>query len=271
MSLPPLPGPFWLVGCGNMAGSMLEGWMAAGMDPAMITVVRPSGQSVGHGIRVLTTLPEDEVPALVLLGMKPQKLGEVAPILSPVLEAETILISILAGTRQESLKAFFPGPRTIIRAMPNTPVRLHKGAIGLFSDTDEGRARALVESVMASLGTAEWIDDEGSFDLVTALSGSGPAFLYRFIDALARAAAELGLPQAQAERLALATVEGAAALAGERGESPAALADRVASPGGSTRAGLTVLDGEERLLALLKDTLAASVRRNRELAAMTQR
>ena len=270
MSLPPLPGPFWLIGCGNMAGAMLDGWMAAGMNPQRITVVRPSGKDVGHGIRVLPVLPEDEVPALVLLGVKPQKLGEVAPILAPVLEAETILVSILAGIRLPSLHDLFPKPRTIIRAMPNTPVRLRKGATGLITDSSDPGACDMVEALMSLLGAVEWIADEDSLDLVTALSGGGPAFFFRFVDALARAASKLGLPEEQASRLSLAMVEGATALAAERTETPTELANRVASPGGSTRAGLDRLDGEERLLALLKDTLAASVARNRELAALTQ-
>lgn len=270
MSLPPLPGPFWLIGCGNMAGAMLEGWMSAGMDPARVTVIRPSGKTVGHGIRVLTALPEDEVPALVLLGVKPQKLAEVAPTLAPVLEPQTILVSILAGTRLDALHALFPNPRTIVRAMPNTPVRIHKGAIGLVSGSGDEVARALVEGLMAGLGAAEWVADEALFDLVTALSGSGPAFLYRFIDALGQAGAELGLPDDQARRLALATVEGAAALAAERLETPAILTDRVAAPGGTTRAGLDILDSEGGLVALLKQTLSASAQRSRELAALTQ-
>ncbi|WP_226372668.1 pyrroline-5-carboxylate reductase [Allosphingosinicella flava] len=270
MSLPPLPGPFWLIGCGNMAGAMLDGWMAAGMDPARITVVRPSGKEVGHGVRVLPVLPEDEVPALVLLGVKPQKLDEVAPMLAPALEPRTILVSILAGTRADTLRARFAAPRTIVRAMPNTPVRLHKGVVGLFAKDGDRDARTLVQDLMATLGAAEWVEDEDLFDLVTALAGSGPAFLYRFIDALGQAAADLGLPGEQAARLALATVEGASALAAERAESPAMLADRVASPGGSTRAGLDILDREDGLAALLKETLSASAQRNRELAAMTQ-
>lgn len=270
MSLPPLPGPFWLIGCGNMAGAMLEGWMGAGMNPEQLTVVRPSGKDVGYGIRVLRALPEDEVPALVLLGMKPQKLGEVAPILAPVLEPETIVVSILAGTRLSTLHALFPKPRTIVRAMPNTPVRVHKGATGLVSDSNDEPARDLVTNLVGALGAAEWIEEEKLFDLVTALSGSGPAFAYRVIDALGQAGAELGLPEDQARRLALATVEGAVALASQRLETPAELADRVAAPGGSTRAGLDVLDRSGRLFDLLKETLAASVQRNRELAALSE-
>jgi pyrroline-5-carboxylate reductase len=120
---------------------------------------------------------------------------------------------------------------------------------------------------MQPLGLVEWIADEKQFDLVTALAGSGPGFVYRFIDALAEGAAALGLPADQARRLALATVEGSALLAARSDESPAALADKVASPGGSTRKGLDVLDERRALASLLRETLAASARRNAEMAA----
>lgn len=262
-----LPGPFWLIGCGNMAGAMLEGWLAAGIDPSQISVIRPSGRPVAEGVRVLTVLPEDEVPAVVLLGVKLGLLDEIATKLAPAVDGRTILISILAGVEQLSLRSRFPACDAIIRAMPNTPVRLRKGAIGLYSDSGDSDALHKVERLMQMLGTVEWIADEPLFDAVTALSGSGPAFVFRFIDALAEAGASFGLPREQAERLALATVEGAGALAASGSESPADLANRVASPGGSTRKGMDVLDRDERLVALLRETLEASILRNREMAA----
>src|SRR5947209_14449319 len=155
-----LAGPLFLIGCGNMAGAMLAGWLDAGADPGEITVVRPSGRPAGEGVRVLTALPEDEVPALVLLGVKPQKLDEVAPALVPVLAPETILISILAGVEVAALRQRFPAPRAIVRAMPNTPVALRKGVVGLHSDGAGPAARATVEHLMTALGHVEWIDDE---------------------------------------------------------------------------------------------------------------
>jgi pyrroline-5-carboxylate reductase len=254
-----------------MAGAMLDGWLSAGVDPAQISVVDPYAAAVPEGVRRLDTLPQDEVPAMVLLGVKPQKLDDVAPALAPVMDPRAILISMLAGTELGSLRARFPACRTIVRVMPNIPVRLHKGAIGLLGDGLDPKAREVVTGLMKVLGAVEWFDDEALFDVVTALSGSGPAFLYRFIDALAQAAAELGLPQAQAERLALATVEGSAALAAAASDSPAQLAERVASPGGSTRMGLDVLDRDRALVRLLHSTLDAAVRRNREMAAEARR
>ena len=261
------PGPFWLIGCGNMAGAMLDGWVRAGMDPAGITIIDPYRQSGPPGVRLLAQVPPGDAPALVLLGVKPQKLDEVAPSLAPALSANTILISILAGTELAALHERFPNVNRIVRAMPNIPARLGKGAIGLYGDGLDEAAREIVEALMGRLGLVEWLSAEALLDAVTALSGSGPAFLYRFIDALADAGAATGLPPDQAARLALATVEGAAALAAAADESPTTLADRVASPGGSTREGLNVLDSDARLTDLLRDTLEAAVRRNQEMAA----
>ena len=267
MADPLLPGPLWLVGCGNMGGAMLGGWIASGVDPGHVSVVRPSGRSVGHGVRVLADYPEDEVPALVLLAMKPHQLDLVAPALAPILDPYTILLSILAGVEQASLRARFPAPATIVRAMPNLPVRLGKGVVGLFSDSDDLTARAIVTGLAAALGHAEWFEDEQSFELAGVLTGAGPAFLFRFIEALGIAAAELGLSADQAARLATAMVEGAAALAAQSPEGPAALARRVASPGGTTQAGLAVLDEDRALLDLVQRTLDAARRRSLEMAA----
>ncbi len=260
-----LPGPLFLIGCGNMAGAMLKGWLDAGADPGEITVVRPSGRSAGEGVRVLTALPEDEVPAIVLLGVKPQKLDEVAPALAPVLARETILVSILAGVEVAALRQRFLAPRTIVRAMPNTPVALRKGVIDLYGEGDAHAFRA-VERLMATLGHAEWFEDEASFALAGHLTGAAPAFLFRFIDALTEAAAALGLPEDQARRLAVHMAEGASALAAASDVSPTDLARRVASPRGTTEAGLNVLDAEGGLRPLLLRTLDASRRRGMEMA-----
>ena len=267
MADPLLPGPLWLVGCGNMAGAMLARWLEEGVDPAHVSVIRPSGAPCAPGIRVTTSYPEDEVPAIVLLGMKPYQLDVVAPPLAPILDQETILVSILAGVELASLRARFPAPRTIIRAMPNLPVRIGKGAIGLTSDSADMVARTLVTGLMAVLGHAEWFDDETGFQLAGHLTGAGPAFLFRFVDALAAAAEQLGLPFEQAQRLAIKMAEGAAALAARSEEDPETLARKVASPGGTTEAGLAILDADRALADLVARTLAASRGRGLEMAA----
>lgn len=271
MADPLLPGPLWLVGAGNMGSAMLDGWIAGGVDPAHVSVVRPSGESVGHDIRVTRTWPEDEVPAIVLLAMKPHLLDVVAPGLAPILDPQTILVSILAGVESASLRARFPAPRTIVRAMPNLPVRLGKGVINLFSDSEDVTARAIVTGLMAALGHAEWFEDQDNFQTAGILTGAGPAFVFRFVEALAHAAADLGLPPDQAARLATAMVEGAASLASASDETPQRLAERVASPGGTTEAGLRVLDADQALFDLVAETLEAARTRSQQMAAEARR
>jgi pyrroline-5-carboxylate reductase len=266
-----LPGPLWLIGCGNMAGAMLARWLDCGIDRGEITVVRPSGVAPAPGVRTLTAPPEDEVPAMVLLGVKPGKLDDVAPALAPALDPNTILVSILAGVELASLRARFAAPRTIVRAMPNTPVSLGKGVVELIAAGADAVTRGAVDDLMAPLGHREWFEDEALFALAGHLSGAGPAFLFRFIDALAAAGAELGLPEDQAARLARAMVGGAAALAADAPQPPSELARRVASPGGTTEAGLKVLDDGEALRKLVRATLDASRRRGIEMAAAARR
>jgi pyrroline-5-carboxylate reductase len=258
-------GAIWLIGCGNMAGAMLSRWLAMGLDPARVTVVDPALPDVG--VRVLTALPEESAPDMLMLGVKPQGLADVAPGLQTA-STGALLLSILAGTTTAILKKQFPAARGVARIMPNLPVAIGKGAVALYADAAVEDHNS-VTNLVAPLGLVEWIDDETLFDAVTALSGSGPAFLYRFIDALAQGGAALGLPADQAARLALATVEGAALTAAASPDSPASLAEKVASRGGSTRAGLNVLDADNALETLVAATLAAAEARNRELAALT--
>lgn len=268
---PAREGAIWLIGCGNMAGAMLHGWLDAGMPAARFTVVRPSGATPAPGVRTLTALPIDEpAPAMVMLGVKPAKLDDVAPALAPLLAPDTLLLSILAGVEIASLRARLPAPAAVVRAMPNLPVRLRAGVTGLFASGLDATGRDTVTALMAKLGLAEWVDDEAALDAVSVLAGSGPAFVYRFIDALADAGADIGLGAGQARRLALATAEGAARLAAAAQASPAVLADQVASPGGSTRKGLDVLDGDDALRRLVARTLAASRRRVEEMAAQAR-
>ena len=262
------PAHLFLVGCGNMAGQMLARWLACGLDPADVTVLRPSGRPVADGVQVVTEYPSS-LPAdtTVLLGMKPYQLSDVATALAPLCTEDTRIISILAGTPLVELRRRFPVAQDVIRAMPNLPVVLGQGVVALHADNRASQAgRIAAEALMATLGLVEWIEDEGQFNEVTALSGCGPAFLFRFIDAFARAAEAIGLSADQAARMALATVQGSANMAAQASDSPAVLADRVASPGGMTREGLNVLDADDRLLKLLTDTLTATRDRGEEIA-----
>lgn len=258
MSLSQAAGRLLLVGCGNMAGAMLTRWLAAGLDPAQVTAVSPSGRPMPDGVRSLPAIPDTPFDT-ILLALKPQQISQVRDALAGHRPAR--LISILAGVEVATLRGL-TGATAVVRAMPNLPVAFGKGVVALHGDADPA-----VEALMAPLGLVEWIADEALFDVVTALAGSGPGFLARYVDAMAAAGAALGLPKDQAARLALAAIEGSAAWIAADGASPAALAERVASPGGSTRAGLNVLDRDDALVRLLTETLRAATIRNAEMAA----
>ena len=266
MSFP--DGPIWLIGCGNMAGAMLRRWLAEGLDPAQVTVITRSGKRGPEGVRSLTELPVDERPAVLMMGFKPQQLDDIAPTLAHL--QPSLLLSILAGVEEQALSARIPAG-AIVRMMPNLPVAIGRGVTALFTRSADPMVRSAAEALARPLGLAPWVEDEAQFDAVTALAGCGPAFVFRFVDAMARAGAALGLDPGLAEQLALATVDGAGAMAIASDATPGVLADRVASPGGSTREGLNVLDADGALMRLMADTLAASERRNREMAAAARR
>ncbi|WP_033921368.1 pyrroline-5-carboxylate reductase [Sphingomonas sp. 37zxx] len=268
----------WLVGAGNMGGAMLRCWIASGMPADRVTVIDPGLPPVPKGVTVLadapdTALPGVPTPDIVVLAVKPQLIDQALPGLRkgampvPVPVPVPLLVSILAGVELSTLAQRFAAD-SVVRAMPNLPVAIGKGVVALHGDA---AGRAAAEALMAPLGLVEWIEDEALFDVVTALSGSGPGFTYRFIDALAKGGASLGLPADQALRLARATVEGSAIMAANAEENPSVLADRVASPGGSTREGLNVLDADDSLVTLVTRTLAAATRRNAEMAAAARR
>jgi pyrroline-5-carboxylate reductase len=259
-----------LVGCGNMAGAMLEGWLAGGLDPARFTVVEPAEKALPQGIVHRRSLPASGDFDAVLLGVKPQMLGDVAPAVAKLAQGGTAVLSLLAGVELATLAARFPAAGAHVRMMPNLAVALGKAPIALAERGLDEPGRAALVALMQPLGSPEWVE-EADFDLVTALAGSGPAFVYRFIDALAEGAAELGLSRDQAGRMALAMVEGAAALAAASPHDPGELARRVASPGGTTRKGLEVLDADDALARLVTATLRAARDRGAELAAEARR
>lgn len=257
-------------GCGNMGGAMLKGWLAGGIAPQAFTVVDPYLDAAPDGVRLLGTAPVGEAAFdVVLLGFKPQQLPDAAEVVRPFVGPDTLLLSILAGVDLATLRASFPDARAIVRVMPNLAAALGKSPIALVGDADEA-AKAETDALMAPLGQAEWLSGEDQMDLVTALAGSGPAFVYRFIDALAQGAAALGLPREQADRLALSMVEGAAMLAAASEHSPGELARRVASPGGVTQVGIDVLDADDHLVRLIEDTLRGARDRSAEMTEMAR-
>jgi pyrroline-5-carboxylate reductase len=261
----------WVVGCGNMGGAMLRRWLGTGTDPRTVTVIDPQRPAMPDGVTVLAEpLAMLPPPDIVLLGVKPQLLDLITPVIAPLLGVNSILISILAGIKLAPLRERFTHPHIIIRAMPNMPVALGKGVVALCTEDRPAAEAAGVGALMAPLGLTEWMDAETQFDAVTALSGSGPAFVYRFIDALAAGGAALGLAPEQALRMALAMTEGAAASAAAASVSPGELARQVASPGGTTERGLDVLDEDRALASLVTATLRAAADRSKEMAALAE-
>ncbi|WP_017664330.1 pyrroline-5-carboxylate reductase family protein [Porphyrobacter sp. AAP82] len=247
-----------IIGCGNMGGAMLAGWLAAGRPAARFAVLDPGLAHAPEGVALYRDAAE--VPGThdaVLLGFKPQQLAALGPGLQALTAGRTAC-SLLAGITLDQLAEAFPQAAAHLRVMPNLAARINKSPVILAARGLDAAARDSAFALFDALGSAVWLEDEAQFDLVTALAGSGPGFVYRFIDALAGAAIDLGLDEATAAALALATVEGASALAAASGAAPATLADRVASPGGMTREGLNVLDEGAALRRLLAATLAAT-------------
>jgi len=259
------PASLWLIGCGNMGGAMLRGWIASGIPSTSITVIDPQLHSLPAGITCIPHVVPGS-PDVLVLAVKPQMMAEVAGEFAAAGVRAELLISVLAGVEEAVLGEHFAAGE-VVRAMPNLPGSIGQGVVALHSSGAGPDRRAQAEALMRPLGLVEWISAEPLFDAVTALSGSGPGFVYRFIEAMADAGIALGLPADQAQRFAIATVEGAAALADRAADSPAMLAERVASPGGTTRAGLDVLDHDNALKRLVHETLTAAARRSAELAA----
>ena len=255
-----------LVGCGNMAGAMLQGWLASGLEPARFTVADPAPRELPMGVTKLDAIPGEGQFDALLLGVKPQSLAAVAPQVEALAGPGTVLFSILAGVELAVLESYFPRAGGVVRIMPNLAAALGKSPMALAACGLDEAGRAAALAWLAPLGTPEWIAEE-EFDLVTALAGSGPAFVYRFIDALSAAAVDLGLEADKARRLALAMVEGAASLAAVSPHDPGELARRVASPGGVTQAGLDALDEGDALRGLIDKTLRAARDRSAEMAA----
>ncbi|MGL6043138.1 MAG: pyrroline-5-carboxylate reductase [Sandaracinobacteroides sp.] len=262
----------WLVGCGAMGGALLERWLEAGLPADAVTVIDPEPRGLPDGFAgavasdAVSAFGHAPDPTLLVLGIKPQLLPRLAPGLARLLQPAPLVLSMLAGVRTQSLAAFFPDS-AIIRMMPNTPARIGRGVTALFEHGAATPERDAVEWLMSAAGATLWLKDETQFDAVTAVSGSGPAYVFRFLEAFIEAAKAAGLPADLAAQLARETVAGAAELARSSPESPAQLREQVTSPNGTTAAGLQRLDGDGLLSSLLRTTVKAAAERSRELAA----
>lgn len=260
-------GRLLLVGCGNMAGAMLDRWLAAGLDPAQVTVVDPLAAPRGGVVQHASLAAWQAAGAAadwIMLGMKPQQLGDVAEALGPLATGDVHLLSILAGVSLTDLAARFPHARAQVRILPNLAARIGAGvsAVATLGEADD----AAIAALLAALGQVVTLPDDSTMDLVTAFTGSGPAFVFRLIESYAAAGERLGLSAEDALALATATFGGATALLADSGEKPGVLIAQVASKGGTTQAGLDVLDSDGQIAALLTNVLRAARDRGRELA-----
>jgi pyrroline-5-carboxylate reductase len=261
-----LPRPTWFAGCGNMGGAIIDGWRAAGLDLGGVTVIRPSGKPV-EGTRTISSFADAGAPPkLLVLGFKPQKLDEIAPELRRYLSAGTVVVSLLAGVEADSLRDRFPGAAAIVRATPNLPVAVRRGVTGLYSADASDAVRDEVGNIFSALGFAMWMVDEARLGALGAVAGAGPAYVARFIAALTNAGEKRGLSPEIAEVIARETVLGTAWMGATTSEAADSIARRVASPNGTTEAGLAVLDREQALDRLVADTIEAAARRGAELA-----
>jgi pyrroline-5-carboxylate reductase len=259
-----IPAPTWFVGAGNMGGAIIEGWRVAGLDLSPIIVVDPAAKAI-EGVHTVTSPAEaGRAPQVALLAFKPQKLDEVAAELAPRLSANTVLVSILVGVEVASLRERFPGVRAIVRAMPNLPVAVRRGVTALYGE--RGSRDNQVGELFAALGWSMWMADEAKLAAIGSVAGAGPAYVARFIAALAKAAEKRGLSSETAATVALETVLGTAWMAATVGEDMESVARRVASPKGTTAAGLAVLDHDHVLDELVALAIDAAARRNSELA-----
>lgn len=264
-----------LVGCGNMGFAMLEGWVAAGIvAPDAIHVVEPTPalrqRAAGIGVEVHETeqtLPTGFEPGLIIFAVKPQVMEAVVPTYARFAKQGTTFLSVAAGTLMSRIEAALGGAVAIVRVMPNTPAAIGKGMMVICANNRVSpEANAFVEELMAASGAVAHVDDESQMDAVTAVSGSGPAYVFHMIEALRDAAMAAGLPEETAKLLAMQTVYGAACYARESGVEPGTLRQQVTSPNGTTAAALSVLMGEDRLKTLMHDAVEAARKRSVELA-----
>jgi pyrroline-5-carboxylate reductase len=260
-----------LAGAGKMGGAMLDGWLARGLKPKQITVIEPQpGKTIkALARRGLTLNPKGKAAAAsaIVIAVKPQTAPEALPPLAAYVDKSTLVLSIMAGRTVRFLERSLPAGTAIVRAMPNTPAAVGRGISVAFANARISPSqRKLASDLLAAIGKIEWVTEEARMDAVTALSGSGPAYVFLLAEAMANAGIAAGLPPALATRLARETVTGSAELMHRSDLDAATLRQNVTSPGGTTAAALDVLMGPGGFDHLLTQAIIAATRRSRELA-----
>ena len=260
-----------LVGAGKMGGAMLDGWLARGLNPKKLVVIEPQPAKAVKALtrRGLKLNPQGKAAAAsaVVIAVKPQTAPEALPPLAAYVGKTTVVLSIMAGRTLRFLQQSLPPGTAIVRAMPNTPAAIGRGiSVAVANARVSARQRKLADALLAAIGQVEWIADEALIDAVTALSGSGPAYVFLLAEAMTKAGIAAGLPAPLAARLARETVAGSGELLQRSGFDAATLRQNVTSPGGTTAAALEVLMGPGGFDELLTRAIAAAANRSRELA-----
>jgi pyrroline-5-carboxylate reductase len=260
-----------LVGAGKMGGALLEGWLRLGLDPKNVAVIEPEappqiaalsqrGLQLNPNPRALTDV------AAIVLAVKPQVAPQAIAPLAPLVSPATVVVSIMAGRTLKFLSEALPKPCAMVRAMPNTPAAIGRGITVAVPLRANEAQRALADRLLSAAGAVEWTDNESLMDAVTAVSGSGPAYVFLLAEALTQAGVAAGLPPELAAKLARETVAGSGELLHRSTLNAAVLRENVTSPGGTTAAALAVLMGQGGLAPLMERAVAAATARSRELA-----
>jgi pyrroline-5-carboxylate reductase len=263
-----ITGTIVLAGAGKMGGAMLTGWLAGGLDARRAVVIEPhpSDEIKALAAKGVRLNPKEAVTAETLVvAVKPQSFPEAGPLLKPFVGASTLVVSIMAGIKIAALESVCGG--MVVRAMPNTPAAIGRGiTVAVPARNVSAAQRATADALLRAVGSVEWVDDEKLIDAVTAVSGSGPAYVFLLAEELARAGVEAGLPAELATKLARETVAGSGELLHRSDLPSATLRQNVTSPGGTTAAALEVLMAKDGLQPLMIRAIAAATRRSIELA-----
>ncbi|MFN8830679.1 MAG: pyrroline-5-carboxylate reductase [Labrys sp. (in: a-proteobacteria)] len=266
-------GKLLLLGAGNMGGAMLEGWLKLGLDPAQVAALDPrpperiAGLISASGVALNPDLSTFGTPAVVLLAVKPQMMEAAMPSIAPIVSPTTLIVSIMAGKTVAGIGRDLPAGIPIVRSMPNLPAAVGRGVTGAFANKSVTPAqKAVAQALLSGIGSVEWVDDEALIDAVTGVSGSGPGYVFYFVEALAKAGVAAGLPEDLAMRLARGTVAGCGEMLHRSSESAESLRKSVMSPNGTTVAGLNVLMGPSGIEPFVVGAVAAATKRAGELA-----
>lgn len=261
-----------LIGAGKMGMAMLEGWLALGLPARQVAVVEPNPSPslaafAERGVLLNPPAGSLGTATAIVIAVKPQMAPDVMPSLAALIDARTVVISIMAGRTIDFLQRMLPAEAAVVRAMPNTPAAIGRGiTVAVPNGQVADAQRDLTNRLLRATGAVEWIGEEALMDAVTAVSGSGPAYVFLLAESLARAGVAAGLPPDLAERLARATVAGSGELLHLSPLPASTLRENVTSPGGTTAAALAVLMGEQGFDPALRLAVAAATRRSRELA-----